>query len=603
MSESNKIKEIYLPASEIHIREFRNWITKTVKFNDFIGFDTETYKGACKLLADSEGRYIYNPNFKDCIDFLWYKASQGLYRTFWNLDFDISAILKLYDDIDKIIELLEGNEIEYRDFTLTYLRPKFFQIRKGHKTLSFTDLFFIYKSSLEYASETFLNQHKIDTIDGNLLNTNLLYWVNNLDDIIKYCIQDCKLTAELGRFLLKKLEEAKLPNPRYFSSTASLSKQYFRLNCRIPSIKYIPTNILDISCFCYFGGRFEVLKRGYFPELWNYDINSAYPRTIEDLPDLKYGTWFKVEEGSKKEKIGYYKVLLDIPESYISALPMKNKGLIIFPHGVFEKWITWYEYDLLKDYIIDLYYGYEYDFNEDKGYYPFRKEIDYLYSKKQENKGINEVFYWIYKIYMNSFYGCMWEKHKNPEGLIVAGILFNPIYASIITARTRWQLLKDVGKKNWKNIVAFHTDSVISTKPLKNLKINEELGNWSLENKDGKAEEGVIISSGIYQIGSKIRRRGFSKKDINWFNELKEFQDKVKIRLPKLHVIKIAEALRRWYSTEKVNIFIEDYKDLDINNDKKRNWSRNFTSCKDLLENNISSKTLGFRYIQDKGLE
>jgi hypothetical protein len=590
-------KQLVLPVGQVKIIDNRRFIRKLIEHQDFIGFDTETYLGACKLLADSEGRHVYNPDFKDCLDFLWYKASQSYYRCFWNLDFDLSSILKLHDNIDDIEKLVQGYSVMYENYKLGYLRPKMFTINKGKKTIFFTDLWFMYKLSLENASAEFLNKHKIDNIDGNLLNTKLTYWIKNLDDIIKYCKQDAKLTADLGKFLLYKLRELKLPAPKFFTSHASLSKQFFRKECRIPSVKYIPLNILDIAYHTYFGGRFEVLQKGYFDKLYYYDINSAYPATIRDLPSLKHGTWYKSYEIPKKETIGFYKVIVDIPKSYVSAYPIKWKNLLIFPDGVFENWLTWYEVNLLKPYIVSLEYGYEYEPASNE-YYPFRKAIDYLFSLKAKYKGNNPVFYWIFKIVMNSLYGCFIEKHKKLDGSLESGILFNSVYASIITAKTRYKLLKDVNKKNWKNIVAFHTDSVISTVPLKSLKLDDKIGNWSLETID----KGIILLTGVYQIGKQIRKRGFSKPDINWFDLLKEFSEFTEVNLPKLHVVKIAEALRRWHSVERVNLFIEQNKKLNINSDKKRLWNRPFKNCQDALDNNISSKTLTFRYICEKEL-
>ena len=592
-----ELKPVILPVAQIVLNNSRRWIKETITRNNFLGFDTETYKGKCKLLANSDGMYVYNPTFDDCIELLWYKASQSYYRSFWNIDFDISAILKLWNDLEKIDDLIHGIPVQYKDYLFLYLRPKMFKISKGHKSIFFTDLFNIFKLSLNKASEAYLKDSKIDTIDGNLLNTDLTYWIKNLKDIIKYCIKDCKLTADLGNFILNQTLDAGLPTPRFFTSHASFSKQYFRLKAQIPSIKYIPLNILDIAYSTYYGGRFEIFKRGYFDDLYCYDINSAYPYSIKHLPSFKYGTWEKVDTASKSEIFGFYKVLLDIPQAYISAFPIKHKGLVIFPSGIFETWITWYELDLLKEFVVIFHYGYEY-YETKREYYPFYKHIELLFKKKAENKNSNEVFYMLYKIVMNALYGCFIERHKRPDGITYAGILFNPVYATNITAHTRWQLLKEVKKKDWKHIIAFHTDSIITDKPLNYLNISDKIGAWNLEYNDA----GVILMTGVYQIGSKVRRRGFSSKDMDWFELLKKNGHNDKIVIPKIHVVKVAEALRRWHSLDKVNIFIQEYKKLNINSDKKRNWNRDFVDCNDVLNSNISSKTLQFKYFNKKEL-
>ena len=42
----------------------------------------------------------------------------------------------------------------------------------------------------------------------------------------------------------------------------------------------------------YFGGRVEMIKQGvHEPKFWNYDISSAYPHILRQLPNMKNGNW------------------------------------------------------------------------------------------------------------------------------------------------------------------------------------------------------------------------------------------------------------------------------------------------------------------------
>ncbi len=588
----------HLPISDIYITDNRRFLRSVIEREAFLCFDTETYKGTCKLLADSTGRKILNPNFDEAIKFLWYKPNKSLYRAFYNLDFDISAILKLYDDIDMIDKLIHGEVVSYKGFLFTYIRPKMFKISKGHSSLFFTDLFNMYLMSLNKASETFLDDKKLDVINAKRLNRSSKYWRENEADIIKYCIKDAELTANLGNLLIKEIKGVGLQLPRYMTSSASLSKQYFRYNCYIPSLQKIPIRILDIAFQTYYGGRFEILKRGYFDDLYYYDINSAYPETISELPSLKYGNWKNSYEINPKECIGFYKVILHIPESYISPFVIRpKKYVVMFPSGHFGAWITWYEADLLRDCIVKVVKGYEY-VPGSKEYFPFKKAILNLYRQKQKYKDKNDTWYHIVKITMNALYGCFVEKHKRFDELTYSGVLFNPIWASIITAKTRWKLLNDVKKSDWKHIVAFHTDSILSTKPLE-LKCDEKIGNWKLE----KHDSGVILMTGIYQIGDITKRRGFKAEKIDWIKLLENNKDLDYIPMPQLHVNKIAEILKRFHNLKEVNKFIRFWKELRLNSDQKRNWSRNFENCNDVLNSKIDSKTINLSHFDTRKLE
>lgn len=588
----------YLEVSNIHIINTRRWINKIVDKNEFICFDTETYKGTCKLLTDSNGNYIYNPSFNECLDFLWKYHKKIYYRAFWNIDFDISAILKLWNNIELIDGLIHGKITKYKGYTMYYIRPKMFRLSRGKTSIFFVDLNAMYKTKLDTASKEFLNESKIDTLDANKINTSLEYWLKNRKEIIKYCLKDSELTARLGNVLIREIKNCNLLLPKFFTSHASIAKQYFRYKARIPSLKYIPTNILDIAYQCYYGGRFGVLKRGFFDNLWCYDINSAYPDTISKLPSLKYGKWIRVDEINKNECIAFYKVALDIPQGFLSFLPFRLKNrLVVFPSGIFTTWITWFEADLMRQWIKGISYGYQYIPSE-KEYYPFAVGMKHLYAEKTKYKNKNETFYWLIKTPMTSLYGCFIERHRKVDGEIYSGILFNPVYGAIITARTRWKLFRDVPERYWKYYAGFHTDSIISEKELP-LKLDSKMGNWTLEYKGS----GVLLNSGIYQIGNKVRHRGFHGEKFEWIKLLKENAKKDHISFKRIKVLKIGESLHRYHNIDNVNTFKEVKKRLYLHNDKKRIWDSEFKNCADVLSRNYSSKTLKFSYIRDDNLK
>jgi hypothetical protein len=54
----------------------------------------------------------------------------------------------------------------------------------------------------------------------------------------------------------------------------------------------IPAEFRDIGRQSYYGGRFEQFIHGHVPgSVWEYDINSAYPAVIANLPCLLHGRW------------------------------------------------------------------------------------------------------------------------------------------------------------------------------------------------------------------------------------------------------------------------------------------------------------------------
>ena len=601
-------KRNYILKNGLIIKNRRQFIKRTYRCEKVLGYDVETYKGKCKLICNSEGKKILNPSFLDCIKLLFYLAdNSNTYRFFYNIDFDFSAILKLWKSelnikavnnriLKKIVWLKNGIEVSYKCYKIKWIKGRMITIKHiiRKKSVIYTDIFNFLPLGLKTEAENYLDDFKIDDVDGNLLNTSLDYWNKKEKDIIEYCIQDCIITEKLGKLLIDTIEKNDLPLPRYLVSSASLSKQFFRLNCFIPSIYNIPEIILQISYDTYFGGRFEIFKKGFFDDLYLYDINSQYPDFIKDLPNMRDGLWKKTLDIPKKQCIAYFLVKVDIPKDYnIPTIPINHKGVNKFPCGIIKKWITWFDLDLIRDFIIEIYDGYIF-IPTHRNYKPFNEGIDYLFKKKQKLKGIKTLDYNLTKLTMNAFYGCFVEIHKNYDKkgnfTLNSGILFNSVYASQITAFGRWSVIKDIPKEKYDNIIAIHTDSIISDIPLDNyLTLNLEIGNWNKE-VDGK---GIIMNTGMYQIGYLIKTRGIPKRFIiNWLR----FCFKNQIYKRKMFVIphmrKLSEGLIRDKNLDNVNTIMNDKRSINCNSDSKRDWIIDFRSFKEVLSINIDSYPL-----------
>lgn len=580
---------------------------------EIIGFDSETYQGTCKLLCNSKNEYVLNPTFLDCLDFLFkYAKNVGTYRLFYNIDFDFSAIIKTWNSTNmfhtlRLMWLRKGIEVRYKKYLIKWIKGRLLSIRHitRKRSVVFTDIFNFFNIGLNKASKQYIKDVKIDDIDGNLLNNSLEYWNENLQKIIVYCLKDCELTEKLGKILIDGIQECKLPLPKYLVSSASLSKQLFRKTCNIPRISHIPEKILQIAYNTYFGGCFLMLKKGYFENLYLRDINSQYPTFIRKMPDLARGSWHKTTKIPRKETFGFYLVQVDIPYDYkIPTIPIHHKGVNKFPCGKFKKWITWYDIDLIRDFIVKVYDGYE--FLEAGKFYdsrlrPFWKAIDLLYSEKDKNKGINDLFYRLFKLTMNADYGCYIEVQKKYDHrfneTLHSGVMFNPVYATMITAFGRWSVIKDIPREKHENIVAIHTDSLISDCCLDEyLDIGSKLGQWSIENTHyekcniEKSAKGIILNTGMYQIGKIVKTRGVPSKFIkNWLRFCTKNGIYKKKTFEVKRMRKLAECLMRDKNLENLNTFKSEPRTINPNSDSKRSWIDNFSSFNDVLSRNIDS--------------
>jgi hypothetical protein len=56
----------------------------------------------------------------------------------------------------------------------------------------------------------------------------------------------------------------------------------------------VPKWVRDAAQFTYYGGWFEIFAHGIVPGTsWEYDVNSAYPFNISELPCLEHGEWIR----------------------------------------------------------------------------------------------------------------------------------------------------------------------------------------------------------------------------------------------------------------------------------------------------------------------
>ena len=556
------------------------------------GLDTETYKGYAKVITMEDGDYAFCSNINDVLTFLTQKKLRVHHNFFYNVRFDFQAIFKYLPE-DLLRELYFTSKTKYGDYKIKYIPKKLFRILHKKHSYLFYDLAQFYETSLAKASKQYLNEQKNkENINVPRLNLDLKYWKKRKADIVKYCISDASLTQRLGVFLQAELKAKLSFTPQKYISKASISKEYFRKRCKIPSISKIPLPVLSYAFNAYHGGRFEILKRGFFEESTLIDINSAYPYHIANLIDITESKWNRVRECNVDATYGFYQCKVFIP--YMEFAPFtfrlpNNRN--IYPIGEFVTFLTIEEIRAYKNLTsIEVIEGYETTI--DNPTYPFRDAILKLYDWKL-NTPKTDFRYDLVKKIMNALGGCFYEKVK--YGVVYrVGQFFNPLYASVVLGNTRIDVYEEA-KKYEKDVIGFATDSVL-LKGKHTIKDSKELGAWSI---DGEGEA-VVLRSGVYQIAEKVKSRGLSRstnlltpdgKFKNIFTYIKAFPDQTKYKVILNRPVNLGEALihTKKRSVADINVWEDFDYIVDINRDSKREWYDSFESGKEIFERHIDS--------------
>lgn len=539
-----------------------------------IGADTEAnLQGKCFMITTSLADVFHPWDFPRCF---FSRKYRGCNLVFYNLKYDSGALLQIMD-AENLKILQQTGEVEFDGYKYTAIANKCLSIRRGKNTLHCYDMLNFYEMRLEKAATEFLGEHKIE------MNPKLFtdqYVKDNWDLIAKYCVQDAILCARLAELLISKFESFGV-YPRKLYSVAYVSFQYFISKAPWIHVKrYWKSykHLLDYSLRAYNGGKFEVTQKGpgYFYE---YDIVSAYPHEISNLIDIRTA---RIERGKayrKSARYGFIKCKIKIPYECSSPVALKTRGVNYFPIGEFTKVITKSEYDYLIASGCDITILDAYWFMISNPQYPYRKAIKELmkFKTKFKREG-KDMDYHTIKIFLNSFYGKFVQLIDKDE-YKKAGSSWNPVFASVITSNCRIRVSQL--QQEHSSIIAVHTDSVISSKKL-DIPETKQLGQWSYEIEG----DGLVLGSGIYQIGEKTKFRGFQTKK-SLFDMLP----------PKGNIMEVwkqrpftwREVAHRSMHIDKINLFENIKRDMRLNFDIKRIWLDDYKDFSEVTERNVES--------------
>jgi hypothetical protein len=238
--------------------------------------------------------------------------------------------------------------------------------------------------------------------------------------------------------------------------------------------------------------------------VWKYDLKSAYPAAMCQIPDVRHGEW--VSEYSDDAILGFHLCEIE-PGSSPPILATWYNTSLLYP-GLTKPvrcWLTNPEIRRLRQHgTVKPLDGVSFIPDDGAGY-PWRGLLHELMGLKAEAKG-DPAYYLAIKALINSFYGKTVQTTETDDG-IKTGKIFNPVVGTTILALCRcW--LHDAIHPNWDNVVAIATDSISMDKPIHDdLTIGDSLGDWEVEAEN---REGIFIRPGVYHVdGERPHTRGF----------------------------------------------------------------------------------------------
>lgn len=307
----------------------------------------------------------------------------------------------------------------------------------------------------------------------------------------------------------------------------------------------------------YYGGWFEIFSHGLIGtkqmSTWNYDINSAYPHAIRDLPCLLHGRWDR-GSGSNWGKAPYILCHASVTSASnrVGAMPHRRHDSTIIRPTVTSGWYWLDEIQasekagLVDSYTVDRWVTYTPECDH-RPLESIQEMYDYrLKIGKNSAAGMGT------KLIINSDYG----KFAQSIGGAPYG---NWFYASRITASCRIQILNAIASHPGgpESVLMVATDGIVFDGRHPGLPISRRLGEW--EQKE--YHELVLFMPGVYWHNSgkdnllKVKTRGVPKAEFQrniWQveDQFRQWHMDREMR-PELrvHGIPLAEDIRLSYQT------------------------------------------------------
>lgn len=236
-----------------------------------------------------------------------------------------------------------------------------------------------------------------------------------------------------------------------------------------------PDYAIEMAIASYYGGWFEIFAHGHIPGTsYEYDINSAYPFIISQLPCFLHGSWTTGVGDMPNAPYVLARVHYQGNDSRVGGMPFRTRnGSIRRPtQGIGTYWKHELDASIAAGTIASI-NVLEWASYEPCSCPPPLAGIGELYQQRL-TVGKNSPEGIALKLVYNSAYGKMAQSVGQPT-------YANPLYASLITAGCRTQILQAIASHptGTRDLLMVATDGVYFRTPHPNLTLSGSiLGEW-----------------------------------------------------------------------------------------------------------------------------
>lgn len=434
----------------------------------------------------------------DALKHLFNHAERGRQQVMFAGSYDVTMMLK--DTPQDVIEtVVNGDTAVYDGLTISMIPRKMLILKergKGGRKVKLQDVFSFFGTSFVGACKEWIGDSETLRIIADMKDQRSLFDPSQLPNIEKYMNHELDLLVELMESLRDKLAFAGL-RPRSWHGPGAVANSLLSREGVKAHLSETSTGH-SIGARAYFGGRFEPFQIGtHTGKVYGYDIRSAYPHALRNLPSLgKDPQWKRTVND---DRFGFHVVRYEGVGRLPHAIPYRSSdGAVCWPNQALT--CVWDdEYRVLQRLYPGTYTHVETWTLADWGWRrkarPFAF-VETLYNERNRLKSEGHPAQLAYKLALNSVYGKLCQtvgaEHIPSESAWHIPQWAQPEYASMITSNCRARIL-EAAHQAGSATIAIETDGIYTTKKL-DLPLSTNLGDWEETEYDGI----MYLQSGYY---------------------------------------------------------------------------------------------------------
>lgn len=312
-------------------------------------------------------------------------------------------------------------------------------------------------------------------------------------EVMRYCQAELEALVMLMTELRARLHRVGLRLPRWDGPGACAATLLTKQGVKAHKDDSIPDDVAEAGRFAYAGGRFELVRFGHVesasrePAVYEYDICSAYPRALSEVPSLAGGHWSPADSHAYRAAASFslWHVRFTSGDNSVPQPLFRRdaNGAVCYPYAV-EGWYWKPEIDAAREFARR--YGGRVEILAGFTFLPALNTLPFafipaLYEQRARLKAAGDGAHVGLKLSLNSLYGKLAQQIGFRPATAQHSLKLPPYHqlewAGYVTSRTRAAIFM-ASIDDLSSVVAYETDALFTTRSLPHLTIGKDLGEW-----------------------------------------------------------------------------------------------------------------------------